>query len=257
MKLYFFLLVIIITMPKTLFSQDTLVIYFDKDWNKISNKDVAVYYRNAFIDSNKTWIVNDYYMSKQIQKTGSYKSKKLKTRQGHFIYYYENGKLESEGKYSTGNREGDWIYYYDNGEKKAEGIYIASLAEGIWEYWHESGEKKAEGKYYNDNKEGIWNYWYTNGQLKNVETYTKGEITSIIGYFENGKINYKGDYIKEVKQGEWTYWNVDGRIFFKGAYTDGNQDGEWIRYFPEGDVKIFYVHGVPQGKTLGGMVISK
>lgn len=233
MKLYFFVFFFAVTLPEALFSQDTLVKYFDKDWNEISNKEIAVYYRSAFVDSNKTWFVNDYFMSKQIQMSGTYKSKKLKIRHGYFTYYYENGKIKSEGKYSNDNQEGNWIYYYDN------------------------GEKAAEGKYFNNKKGGIWNYWYTSGQLNYVETYIKRGIVSVIGYFENGEINYKGNYIKGVRQGEWTYWNVDGRIFFKGTYTNGNQNGKWIRYFPDGEMKIFYVHGVPKDNVFGGMVLSK
>lgn len=281
MKLYFFLFVFVIALSETLLAQDTLVTYFDKDWNEISNKDVAVYYRKAFEDSNKTWIVNDYYKSKKIQMTGSFKSKKFKLRQGKFTYYYENGiqsscgsfvndlregnwnywhengKLKSEGNYINNNREGEWISYHDNGAKKSEGIYNQDLAEGIWNFWNETGKKVAEGKYHNDHKEGIWKYWYANGELKYEETYVKGEITAMIGYYENGKINYKGNCVNGEKQGEWNYWNVDGKVYLKGAYHKGNQNGEWIRYFPGEEMKIIYMHGVPQGNAFGGIVLSK
>ncbi len=30
-----------------------------------------------------------------------------------------------------------------------------------------------------------------------------------------------------------------------------------MRYFPEGEMKIFYVNGIPQGNTLGGIVKNK
>ena len=306
MKVFFFLFVFATALPTTLLSQDTLFVYFDKDWNKISNKDVAVFYRKAYMDSEKVWNVNDFFKSDKIQMSGTYDSKSLKLKHGNFIYYYENGMVESEGRYvndksegvwnywyengkllscgsfindlkegkwtywyengsiksegmyKKGNHEGDWVYYFDNGNIKSMGKYVNGLSEGIWEYRHERGEKKAEGKYVNDNMEGIWNYWYANGQLKYVETYTKGEMVYIKGYHENGKINFQGDFIKGKKLGQWTYTNADGRVFLKGAYNSkGNQEGVWMRYFPEGEMKVVYLNGILQGKEFGGISKTK
>jgi antitoxin component YwqK of YwqJK toxin-antitoxin module len=67
-------------------------------------------------------------------------------------------------------------------------------------------------------------------------------------------INIKGGHVKGKRHGEWTFWNVDGRPFFRGAFKNGENNGEWIRSFPEGEMKIIYVNGVNQGKTLGGII---
>ena len=233
MKLIILLLAFHILPSNMVISQDTVVVYFDKDWNEISNKDVAVYYRNAYIDSNDKWLVNDYFMSSQMQMSGTYKSKKLKVRDGNFTYYYENGVKKSEGCYFKDKNEGEWIY------------------------WHDCGEKMAQGKYLNDKKAGIWNYWDTNGQLKIVETYFNGQIISVIGFFENGGKKFQGNYVNGLMQNEWTYWNADGRVTLKGNYYSGKKVGEWIRYFPEGEMKMLYKNNVLQGEKLGGIVINE
>ncbi len=257
MKIFVLLFTLAITIPTTLFPQDTLVFYYDKDWNEIPNKEVAVYYRKAFEGSNKAWIANDYFMNNQLQMSGTYKSKKLKTEHGSFVYYHENGKMKSEGKRINGDFVGDWTYYYEDGEIKSKGTLVASLAEGIWEYWYETGEKKAKGEYIHGEKVGVWNYWYPNGQIRLVETYIKGELSSVTAYYKNGKTSYEGGFSKGNKHGKWIFWNVDGRVFFKGSYRNGHQVGEWTRYFPEGEMKLLYTDGVPKGKVLGGVILSQ
>ncbi len=233
MKVIFLFVLFSFLAMDLLFSQDTITIFYDKNWDEISNKDSAVYYRKAFLDSNRVWTAHDYYISNKIQMTGTYKSKKLKSKHGHFIYYYENG------------------------QKKSEGIYINNNNEGIWTYWDEGGEIHSSGKFLKNEKEGLWKYWYANGQLKGEEIFKKGLINSATGYYENGNISVKGNYMNEKKQGEWTYWNIDGRIILKGNFNNGTKDGAWVRYFRSGDMKIIYNKGTIEGKHLGGIIRNK
>lgn len=261
-----------------IYAQDTVKIYYDKNWKEISNKDIAVFYRKAFEDSNKVWTAHDYFISNKIQMTGTFRSKKLKSRQGNFVYYYENGNISAKGRYLKNKREGIWTYWYENGEKsskgefldskkegiwtywsdkgqkKSEGKYVDDKADGIWNYWHESGEKKAQGKFLNDNKDSVWNYWYTNGQLNCKEIYNKGSLLLATGYYENGSMQYKENFKNNKIQGEYVYWNEEGRIIFKGNYINGKRDGEWIRYFPDSNIKLYYKNGLLEGKQLGGVV---
>ena len=53
--------------------------------------------------------------------------------------------------------------------------------------------------------------------------------------------------------GLWTYWNSDGRIFLKGNFDRGLRNGEWVRPFREGEMKLIFKDGVLQGKQLGGI----
>jgi antitoxin component YwqK of YwqJK toxin-antitoxin module len=261
----------------SLLSQDTVTIYYNKDWNIIPAKKGAAFYRKAYYDANKVWIANDYFINNKIQMSGSYKSKGSEIKQGHFIYYhengqklsegnylndksdgiwttwYENGEKNTEGKYRNEVPEGNWCTFYDNGQKKTEGAYLAGKATGTWKFWHETGEKKSEGKFVNNEKEGLWNYWYPTGQLSGVENYSKGMIVSTTCYFKNSKVNYKGFYVNGRPQGEWTYWNVDGRMVFKGNFNKGQKEGQWTRYFREGEMKITYKNGMPVLEVPGGI----
>jgi hypothetical protein len=56
-------------------------------------------------------------------------------RQGDWIKYYSDGKIEIKGKYIDNQKYGEWIYYYLNGNVKAIGIYNCDEKEGMWEYY--------------------------------------------------------------------------------------------------------------------------
>ena len=230
MKKTLFSLLFLFAASGLLFAQDTLYIYYNNDWAEVSDKSEAVYYRKAFPAGNSEWIVNDFYMNDKIQMTGTYKSKKFTVRNGHFVYYSENGNKASEGE------------------------YINEKLEGLWTYWHDNGQKKAEGMYGDSEKAGTWNYWYDNGRLQSKETYKKAGSGSIEGFHENGVTSFKGNFGINGPQGTWMYWNSDGRVTFSGNFKNGLREGEWTRSFRDGETKIVYKYGVPEGKRTGGIV---
>jgi len=278
MRLILLKLAFILSSFNYVLAQDTITIYYNNDWNEIPDKNLATYYRKAFLDSNKVWTAHDYYMSNQIQMIGTFKSKKFTTKLGHFIYFYENGRKDSEGDYKNNKNEGTWIYWHENGQKKSEGVfrndlkqdkwtywhdngqkeseglYIDDNEENKWEYWFESGEKLSEGKFLHGRKDGIWKYFYKKGQIKTVEEYKDCKLNFITGYFDNGNFKFKGNCVKGQSDGEWIYWNVDGRLILKGNYSNNLQVGEWTRLFPNGEsMKIYYEKGVLVSKQLGGI----
>lgn len=238
-------------------AQDTITIYYNNNWEEISSRDDATFYRKAFVDTNNVWAVNDFYMSDKIQMTGTYKSRKLSTRQGYFTYYFENGLKSSEGNFSNDKADATWIYWHDNGQKKSTGEFKTGQEDGRWIYWHESGEKKSEGFFLKGKKNGIWNYWNTEGILIHRETYNPNGTFVCEGFYENGVMSYSGIYVDGHAQGKWTYWNSDGRINASGNFENGLREGLWIRSFPVGEMKVIFKNGIPQGKLFGSIVRTK
>lgn len=249
-----YIIPLFLVLSAALQAQDTLTVYYNTKWVEISDKDAAAYYRKAFVDSNGKWTANDYYISGKIQMTGTYRDRELETRNGHFVYYYENGNKEAEGDYVNNKREGNWTSWHENGNKANEGMVSRDEDTGEWKYWYENGQLQAKGSFVKDLKDGTWSYWYDNGQLMSIEELSKGEMVSDVMYHENGELEYKGGYVKGEKEGEWTYWNVDGRMTLQGNYHKGNRHGKWTRYFPGGQMEINYLDGMVLGRELGGIV---
>jgi antitoxin component YwqK of YwqJK toxin-antitoxin module len=253
MKAFLFLLLCCIS--GSLFSQDTLIIYYDKDWKEIPNKEDAVFYRKAFPGINKSWSVRDYYISNKLQMTGTYSSKKMEKKHGSFINYHENGQVSSEGQYVKDKLEGKWTNYFENGQLQSMGMFTKNFLNGISVTWYENGQKKSEGNSVNGLKEGKWIYYYPDGVVQSEEEYENEptRICKCVGYHENGVVNYKGDMLNGLTQGEWAYYNADGRLFFKGIFNKGRMEGTWTRYFPEDTMQLEYKMSQYIGKPLGGI----
>lgn len=96
--------------------------------------------------------------------------------------------------------------YWENGQLKLISYYDDSYKQGIWQYFNTEGEKIEEIKYLNGNK-SYWNKWENNIQIiKNGD----GILTE---YYNSNKIKAKGK-IKE-----------------------GKKYGDWIEYFPNGNIQ--------------------
>lgn len=236
------------------FSQDTITVFYDSDWDEVSNQNKAAYYRKAFRSTGKNWVAHDYYINDTIQMTGTYKSKKMKVKMGVFTYYHENGQKSSEGLYVNNKKQGLWHNWYADGQIEYTGSFDAEVATDEWEYWHENGERKAIGQYKANLKDGEWNYWTDKGVLESKEHHKNGSMGSIEGYFENGNVQYTGVFQNNIPNGLWQYWTIDGRLMLEGKFVFGLRNGEWVRYFRDGEMKINYLMGAREGKEIGGIV---
>ena len=229
MKTVVICFVFILAATQTLFAQDSLTMYFDKNWNEIQDKSVADFYRKAIATGNGLYLVRDYYKSGKIQMTGSFSSKKFKEKTGHFVYYFENGHKNSEGNCQKDKNEGQWTYWFDNDVIKSEGKFIDG--------------KKVE----------VWTYYNENGKLKAKEFFTKTQIKTYESYFSNGKQKLRIDFISDML-GTGTFFTIDGVPVFTGSLKNSQKDGEWIRTFQNGEMKLLFKNGELLSKPLGGIV---
>ena len=103
------------------------------------------------------------------------------------IVYYENGKIQEEGKYSGSIEVGWWTFRYTNGNKKAEGAFVEDLQDK--KYKNITKEEKWLNKLPVDKKfrgikTGKWNYWNIKGQKIFIIEYS----------IKNGKLVEKVKY---------------------------------------------------------------
>jgi antitoxin component YwqK of YwqJK toxin-antitoxin module len=81
-------------------------------------------------------------------------------------------------------------------------------------YCNDDGRKYQEGNYINGQKNGVWTQWN-----------------------EYGEITNQGDYLNDKENGIWTHiWYVrsEGRKLFEIEYLDGDKNGKYIEYYPNG-----------------------
>lgn len=281
MKVFTLTTYLIILFINSSFSQDTTIIYYDKDWKIISDKELASYYRKTVKNQASEYNVIDYYLNGKIQMTGSYKDKLQKIKAGHYVYYYENGIRQSEGDYlnnmkvdrwiywhengikelegdmKNGKKEGIWTEWYDNGQKLTVGKYTLDRQDGTWVSWFDTGETLSEGNLVNGYLDGIWKIFYKSGQTKYLKVFKEKFIVSETGYYVNNVIKYKGDYKKGEKHGEWKFYDFEGNLYFNGSFIFGAKNGEWTRYFKSKEtMKLFFKNDDLLNKELGGITIK-
>jgi S1-C subfamily serine protease len=144
-KVLFLMFAIIVSFPA--FAQKQEKIYYDKIWNVCSASE-AEYYRLITLDANGKSVgkVRDYYITGELQWEGS------------FSYFSRTGDKKSIC-------EGVCIWYYKNGKKESEVTFVHGKMEGILLSWYESGKKRSEQEYKNDKRNGASLFWHENGKL--------------------------------------------------------------------------------------------
>lgn len=173
--------------PIFLNAQDTITTYYNRKWEKCDKK-FAIYYRKAYPDSSKKWVVKDYHMNGQLQMLGTYSDKRLKKQQGLAIFYHYNGKISTTGQYLNNKEVGVWKSYYTDGRLAAEGKKSNDKNDSIWTYYNLDGSILGKINYDKGKAEGESNWFYSNGRLCELATYKRGKIIKKINYDESGNI---------------------------------------------------------------------
>ena len=71
------------------------------------------------------------------EEQGSIKNGK---KEGEWVWYYENGQLESKVTYKNGEREGEYVSYWMNGHLNVKATFKNGKLEGESLYYDEDGQ---------------------------------------------------------------------------------------------------------------------
>ncbi len=96
-----------------------------------TTKGKAAYYKVAAGQEGSNYIGKIYTMDDVLKAEGRYADADLKVADGHFIYYFPDGKKESEGDYAMGYKSGIWQRYDEWGQQLAEKVYDPTSLENI------------------------------------------------------------------------------------------------------------------------------
>lgn len=238
--------------PKLCISQSTIdrKIYLDSTWNETTSENYK-YYR----------IIKDYYSDKDLYSIKD---------------YYKSGVLQMEGTSKTKDdksKEGEFIFYYENGNKKAVTNYVKSRPNGKSSEWYENGNKKLEGEYIENEKTFF-------GELKIIQFWNSIEAQTVVD--GNGDLKeisenfYASGKIKEgFKDGVWegndkkigyTFKeNYENQKLISGVSIDSNKISRTykvveLRPEPKKGMMDFYKHvgknfRAPEIKGFSGKII--
>ncbi len=110
-----------ITEPKAPLEKEA--IYLDERMDVINDKKQASYYSKIVEQRDELYIFHAFFINGELKMEGSYLDEKMQTAHGKFVFYYENGQIESKGQYRDGQKYGLWERFNRDGSAKAEKVY--------------------------------------------------------------------------------------------------------------------------------------
>jgi antitoxin component YwqK of YwqJK toxin-antitoxin module len=158
-------------------------------------------------------------------------------------YYYESGKLLSEGELKRSKEHGKWTIYYEDGAVFSTGFYHKGELDSIWHWYNENGTLSRSGKYKRGFEHGPWVSYTEMGNPIDSVWFVNGRKN---GYFflnyEHGPRAQNGYYDRDKKSDLWEFFYENGQLIISGMMQDDSPDGKWISYFENGtkDKEVLY-----------------
>ncbi|HEU4716215.1 MAG TPA: toxin-antitoxin system YwqK family antitoxin [Bacteroidia bacterium] len=142
--------------------------------------------------------------------------------------YYQNGKMQAQGKYLNQKKDSLWSFYDDLGELLSEEWYKDGLKNGKSITYHPGTKQPAEVKTFkNGLEEGAWIQYYADGKIKGQGTYVAGNYEGkATWYYPDGSTNITGFYQHAVKNGTWLYYDETGKLKGKETWVNGKLTSE-------------------------------
>jgi antitoxin component YwqK of YwqJK toxin-antitoxin module len=195
---------------------------------------------------------------------------------GYNKFYYENGKISSEGFMKDGKPTGYWKNYSKNGKVKIEGNRKNFLLDSVWKFYDEKGRLSKtinykEGKkngptvvydtlglvistedYQNDIKEGFTRTFHKTGKTKTITPFIKGRQEGTAYEFNTDSLItsislYKGGILQSFekinqkdaenrKQGIWKEFYNNLEVKRVQQFNDDSLDGYVKEYDAKGNL---------------------
>lgn len=155
----------------------------------------------------------DYEKNQQIPYTGS------------VLSHYESGEIKSEKNYKNGEKDGKWIFYDENGKIDRRKYY-------------KIGDLLVKGYNYNPDYDNPIDYRMLSlnyGRIGEIEVEKTGKTEK--PFYGEDQIYSEGNYKNDKKEGEWIFYDSNNKITAKGSYKNGEPFGEWIKYDYNGHIE--------------------
>lgn len=145
---------------------------------------------------------------------------------GYNRFYYENGKISSEGTMKDGKPNGYWKNYYKNGKIKIEGNRRNFLLDSVWKFYDEKGRITKTIQYKEGKKHGITANFDTTGAVLSTETFSMDVKEGWTRTFhKNGRVKTIVGFAKGKQQGTAYEFSADSVITGISTYSMGILQG--------------------------------
>lgn len=166
-----------------------------------------------------------------------------------FISIYDcDGILLCKTGYQKNKKYGLECYYHYNGIISSAANYINDTLETPFYYQYDMEGRKSHCNYKTNSPEPDSLVIYdTNGIIVQSEKYIYGlgGVSNQYFFYPNGQIYISNLCAQHGKPGIYTKYYEDGTLMEKGAKYGNPREGEWLFYFPNGEIKMKVMFGIP------------
>lgn len=172
---------------------------------------------------------------------------------GYNKFYFDNGKISSEGTMRGGKPDGYWKTYFPNGKIKTEGNRKNFLLDSTWKFYNEDGKLITEIEYKTGKKNGIKRTHSPGGYIVSEELFENDiKQGASLYYFPSGKVKQRVQFDKGKEEGVAFEYDEEGIIIniieYKLGFmrsqekinrkdAQGLRTGMWKEFYPDGKVK--------------------
>lgn len=141
---------------------------------------------------------------------------------GYNKFFYENGKISSEGMMKNGKPNGYWKNYYKNGKVKIEGNRKNFLLDSTWKFYDEKGRLTKAINYQEGKKHGLTIVYDTTGVIVSTESFQKDvKEGPSRTFYKTGKTKSIVPFEKGRQEGTAYEFSTDSMITAISVYKGG------------------------------------
>ncbi|MFN0048849.1 MAG: toxin-antitoxin system YwqK family antitoxin [Cytophagales bacterium] len=130
--------------------------------------------------------------------------------------FYTNGKLKSEGCVSAKDslKQGPWHFYFNTGKMNSEGSFYHGKQHGEWKYFNfDNGTVEKLETWKDGIQEGEMREFYPTGKLSRSIIFKNGVYDGAsVSFHVNGKLKRKGLYKQGIPEGIWEEFDENGNL---------------------------------------------
>ncbi|MEG1498507.1 MAG: hypothetical protein RRX93_01690 [Bacteroidales bacterium] len=135
-------------------------------------------------------------------------------------------------------------FFYNNGKLSSEGYLLYDQPEGVWKNYDEQGFLVSQGARKNYQLDGIWKF-YQQGKLKSEIAYFQNKKNGLCCYYSEDKKIIE-NYIYDTLQGLRQIYDTNGALIKTTNFIHGLENGLEKEYNSHGDIALatFYKDGL-------------
>lgn len=181
-----------------------------------------------------------YFKNGKVQTEVMYKDG---MQEGKKLIYYPNGKIKEEGNFSKDEPNGYFVTYYVNGVVEEEGWYVEGKKQGTFLNYDQFGNLTSKLYYLNDDVDGIAEYYTPDGKLNYSEYYDNDWFRKIVQMDTLGNVLTSSELVKGAGKVQFKHYN--GKPYFESNYDHYKLNGQYKTLNGDGTVAsiAYYKHG--------------